>query len=49
MVEGSMSGGVVGVGKIWVALVALAAEVSLLAWLVGVQVWEWASGAATGW
>jgi len=35
--------------KIWVAVVALAAELALLAWLVGVHVWEWASGAVAGW
>ena len=44
-----MGEGGVGVGKIWVALVALTAELSLLAWLVGVHVWEWASSAAAGW
>jgi hypothetical protein len=35
--------------KIWVALVALAAELFLLAWFVGVQVWEWAGAAIGQW
>jgi len=34
-------GGGVGVGKIWVALVVLAAELLVLTWLVGVRLWDW--------
>ncbi|WP_425005043.1 hypothetical protein [Mycolicibacterium sp. S3B2] len=30
-------------GKIWAALAAVATEGALLAWLVGGQLWEWAS------
>jgi hypothetical protein len=41
--------GRVGVGKIWVALAALAAEALLLGWLVGRQVWKLASKAVGGW
>ena len=41
-------GGVV-VGKIWVALVALAVELIALVWLVGVHVWEWAGAAIAQW
>jgi hypothetical protein len=37
------------VGKIWVAVVALAVELMFLAWLVGVHVWEWAGGAIAEW
>jgi hypothetical protein len=29
------------VGKIWVALVVLAAELLVLTWLVGVRLWDW--------
>jgi hypothetical protein len=35
--------------KIWVALAALAVEVVLLAWLVGLHVWEWAAAAIAQW
>ena len=31
------------------ALVALAAELIVLAWLVGVHVWEWAGAAIAEW
>ena len=36
-------------GKIWMALVALAAELIVLAWLVGANVWEWAGAAIAEW
>jgi hypothetical protein len=48
-VEGLMAWGGAGVGKIWVALVALAVELIALVWLVGVHVWEWAGAAIAQW
>jgi hypothetical protein len=33
--------GVSRVGKIWLALAALGVEAVVLAWLVGVAVWDW--------
>jgi hypothetical protein len=38
----------VEVGKIWVALAALAVEGLVLAWLVGVHVWSLVGGAVLG-
>jgi hypothetical protein len=37
------------VGKIWVALVALAVELVVLAWLVGSGVWAIAGAAIAQW
>ncbi|MDT5096497.1 MAG: hypothetical protein QOC76_234 [Mycobacterium sp.] len=42
-------GDVVGVAKIWAALVTLAAEFFLLAWLVGGPRGEWAGAAIAQW
>jgi hypothetical protein len=39
----------VGVGKIWVALIALAVELIALVWLAGVHAWEWAGAAIAQW
>lgn len=50
MVEGLIEVGEgVGVGKVWMGLVALAAELIVLAWLVGVHVSEWAGAAIAEW
>jgi hypothetical protein len=37
----------VGVGKIWWAVAALAAESVALVWVVGVHVWDWVGGVLT--
>jgi hypothetical protein len=36
-------------GKIWVAVVAFAVELTVWAWLVGVHVWECAGTAIAEW
>ena len=37
------------VGKIWLALVALAVELIVLAWFVGSELWEFAGAAIAEW